>query len=188
MPKTKTNLGDAELVLLSLLMESPLHGYQIEQIIEERGMREWTPIAFSSIYYLLEKMNAKGWLSRSLSQSSGRGPARQVYQITSAGKKIWKEAALSVLKNPQRAYGDFILGLANLAFLQADEVIKAVNHYREHLLERLAHVKSKLGSYGGTLPWEVAQLFDYSVAQISAELAWVENFLRQLSEKKSILK
>jgi len=188
MPKTKTNLGDAELVLLSLLMESPMHGYQIEQTIEERGMREWTPIGFSSIYYMLEKMKGSGWLTSTLAPASGKGPARQVYQITSAGRKIWKDAALSVLKNPQRAYGDFILGLANLAFLQADEVIIAVNHYHKHLLERLARVKSKLGSYGATLPWEVAQLFNYSVAQISAELAWVENFLHQLSEKKSISK
>ena len=33
---------DAELLLLGLVAEMPRHGYELEQIIEERGMREWT--------------------------------------------------------------------------------------------------------------------------------------------------
>ncbi len=46
----------AELAILSLLAEQPRHGYGIEQVIDERGMREWTAIGFSSIYYLLNKL------------------------------------------------------------------------------------------------------------------------------------
>jgi DNA-binding PadR family transcriptional regulator len=162
MPKVKTNLTDAELALLGLLMENPMHGYQMEQLIEERGMREWTPIGFSSIYYLLEKMKEKGWLISSLSSAAGKGPARQVYQITSEGRKIWKEAVLSALEHPHQPYGNFIIGLANIPFLERDEILNAVKHYRAHLKERLSHVQAKQASYGNSLPWEVAQLFEYS--------------------------
>ncbi len=55
-------------------MESPMHGYQIEQIIEERGMREWTPIGFSSIYYLLDKMKDKGWLASNWRNPPAKDP------------------------------------------------------------------------------------------------------------------
>jgi DNA-binding PadR family transcriptional regulator len=48
-------MTNAELAILSLVVEKPRHGYQIEQVIEERGMREWTEVGFSSIYYLLKK-------------------------------------------------------------------------------------------------------------------------------------
>ena len=49
-------MTNAELAILSLIGESPRHGYEIEQVIEARGMREWTEIGFSSIYYLLKKL------------------------------------------------------------------------------------------------------------------------------------
>jgi len=43
--------------------EQPKHGYQIEQDITTRGMREWTEIGFSSIYYVLNKLEADSWLA-----------------------------------------------------------------------------------------------------------------------------
>lgn len=183
MPKKNTEITDAELALLSLLMESPMHGYQIEQTIEERGMREWTPIGFSSIYYLLERMKEKSWLASSLAQSSGKGPARQVFQITPAGKKVWRAAVLSALGNPQRTSGNFILGLANIIMIGKEELLKAMKEYRDRLQERLAHVQTKLDSYGSNLPWEVEKLFDYSLFQIKAEQEWVEKFTRELAER-----
>lgn len=185
MAKKGTEITNSELALLGLLMESPMHGYQIEQIIEDRGMREWTPIGFSSIYYLLDKMKDKGWLASSLVQSTGKGPARQTYRTTSAGKKIWKDAALSALENPHRAYGNFILGLASLPLLDLTEILKAVTHYRNLLKERRDRVQKKLDSYAGTLPWQVDELFQYSLTQVSAELAWVERFLQDITERSS---
>ena len=35
-------MTNAELAVLSLVAEKPRHGYEIEQVIEERGMRDWT--------------------------------------------------------------------------------------------------------------------------------------------------
>ena len=48
-------LSNAEYAVLSLLAEAPRHGYGVERIVEERGMRNWTEIGFSSIYFLLKK-------------------------------------------------------------------------------------------------------------------------------------
>ena len=53
-------MTNAELVILSLIAERPRHGYQIEQVIEEREMREWTELGFSSIYYILNKLEGQG--------------------------------------------------------------------------------------------------------------------------------
>ena len=39
----------AELAVLGLIVEQPRHGYEIEKVIEDRGMREWTEIGFSTI-------------------------------------------------------------------------------------------------------------------------------------------
>ena len=36
-----------EELILGILAEQPRHGYQIEKLIEERGMRKWTDVGFS---------------------------------------------------------------------------------------------------------------------------------------------
>jgi hypothetical protein len=89
------------------------------------------------------------------------------------------------LENPHRAYGNFILGLASLPLLEQGEILKALTHYRSLLRERRDRVQKKLDSYAGALPWQVDELFQYSLAQVSAELAWVENFLQNITERSS---
>ena len=69
-------ISNAELALLSLIVEQPRHAYEIEQVIEERNMRYWTEIGFSSIYRLLAKLEEASWLSGQLQPPEGRGPAR----------------------------------------------------------------------------------------------------------------
>ena len=187
MPEKTPALTDAELALLSLLAESPMHGYQIEQTIEERGMRDWTQIGFSSIYYLLDKMKGKGWLTSSLSQEPGKGPARHIFRITPAGQKTWKDAVIDALSNPHRAYSNFMIGLANIIALDAAEVHAAVSRHHAQLLERRAQVQAKLDSYNQQIPWEVVQLFDLSLAQIDCQLNWTSSFLQQLENRNKDL-
>ena len=43
-------MTDAELTILSLVAEGPRYGYEIQQLIDQRGLREWLTIGFSSIY------------------------------------------------------------------------------------------------------------------------------------------
>ena len=49
--------SDADIVVLSLLAEQPRHGYDLDRVIEQRGYRQWTSLAFSSIYYLLKRLS-----------------------------------------------------------------------------------------------------------------------------------
>ena len=55
-----SRLTDAELLVLGLVVEMPRHGYELELVIELRGMREWTQIGFSSIYFVLGKLERLG--------------------------------------------------------------------------------------------------------------------------------
>jgi hypothetical protein len=70
----KSNLTDAELLVLGLVAEMPRHGYQLEQVIEQRGMREWTRIGFSSIYFVLGKLEMMGLFA---AKKTGRGQSKE---------------------------------------------------------------------------------------------------------------
>ena len=52
-------ISNIEAAILGLLCERPQYGYEIEKIIEKRNMRNWTEIGFSSIYYILKKLEEK---------------------------------------------------------------------------------------------------------------------------------
>ncbi|HEY1013810.1 MAG TPA: PadR family transcriptional regulator, partial [Herpetosiphonaceae bacterium] len=92
-------LTNAELAILSLVAERPRHGYEIEQVIEERGMRDWTEIGFSSIYYVLKKLERAG-LAAGASEPTERGQTRIVYQATAAGGAALRAAVADALSTP----------------------------------------------------------------------------------------
>ena len=70
-----------EQLILGILTEGPQHGYHIEQVITERGMRQWSDIGFSSIYYILDKLEKKGLAD----SKSSKGKEKKEYQITDKG-------------------------------------------------------------------------------------------------------
>ncbi len=169
---------NAELAILTLLAEQPRHGYEIEAVIEERGMREWTEIGFSSIYYVLKKLEKAGWVQGRLAQA-GRGPARKVYEITPAGRDELRAAVLDALSVPRRCYLALQLGLANLASVPPDEALAALCQYRDALAERLAGVQARWEAQR-PLPYFVEAMFGHSSALIEAELLWIRGFIKKM--------
>jgi DNA-binding PadR family transcriptional regulator len=171
---------DAELTILSLVVEEERYGYEIERIIDERGMREWTDIGFSSIYYVLKRLEKNGWITGRLQVASGQGPARRLYTMTPEGQAAWRQATLEALANPVRCNMPFLQGLANLPGLPHADVVTAVQQYHARLLERHAHVQARRRQLGSSLPFHLEAMFDLSLTLIKAELEWAARFIRQL--------
>ncbi len=173
-------MTDAELVILSLIAEKPRHGYQIEQVIAEREMREWTELGFSSIYYLLNKLEAGGLIESALERPSGRGPARKVYTITEAGWEACQGGILEALSEPSRPQSMFLLGMSNLPAVPREESLAALQHYAASLAERREHLQERMNMGKGSFPFHVGAIFDFSLMMIQAELAWLEKFIKQM--------
>lgn len=172
-------MTNAELAILSLVVETPRHGYEIERVIEDRGMRDWTEIGFSSIYYVLKKLERNGWVESRIEQDQARGPARKVYHVTQDGLDAWHDATLEALSQPMQRYSSFLLGLSNLPGLAHEEAITALRHYAEHLAKQLERVRARSQELA-PMPYFLAAMFDHSVAVIEAELAWARRFILQL--------
>ena len=168
-------MTNAELAILSLIAEQPRHGYQIDQVIQARGMREWTEVGFSSIYYLLKKLEGQGLIEGRL-QEAERGPARKVYAATPAGERALKIAVLDTLSKPSRCYPPLQLGLANVPAIPFDEAVAAQQRYRDALVARRDHEQERWQSQR-PLPYFVDAMFHQSLTLIDAEMAWVEGFI-----------
>ena len=104
------------LVILGLLRDRPLYGYELKQIIEEH-MGDWTNIAFGSIYYALGKLDEEGLIEQVAVEQEGRRPSRSVYQITAAGQAEFLRLLREVWGEVERHYYALDIGLVLLHML-----------------------------------------------------------------------
>jgi DNA-binding PadR family transcriptional regulator len=178
-------MSNGELTLLSLLAEMPHHGYEIEQLIEQRGMREWTDVGFSSIYFLLNKLEKSGLITSHLAVAVGKGPARRIYALTPAGFASLKAGTMEALSAPQHQSMPIQIGLANLPLLSQEEVLAALDDYRTHLENDLQRVHSRWEGQK-PLPYFVDAIFDHSITLIEAELNWVKQFAQSCANRPPI--
>ena len=171
-------MTDSELVILHLLAEKPRHGYEMEEVIEERGMREWTAIGFSSIYYLLNKLEKAGMVEKSAAAAE-RGPSRNVFNLTASGLQTLRQEALTSLASHQGDYKTLLMGLANLPLLTQEEALPALIMHRDELSLRIDHIAQQLERQQ-PVPGTVEVLFDYSFTMIGSRLAWLTTFIEQI--------
>ena len=77
--------GTAELAILSVLAEDPLHGYQIARRIEVQtsGSLRFT---LAALYPMLYRMEKRRWI-RGIWETSANGRRRRCYHLTPTGKK-----------------------------------------------------------------------------------------------------
>lgn len=175
-------MTDAELAILSLIAEQPRHGYEIEQVFEERGMRDWTEVGFSSIYYILKKLEKNGLIAGQTDRQAGRGPARKVYHITPAGEDAWRAAVLDTLSIPRRPSSPLMIGLAYLPDISPDEALAALRGYCDRLAEQREHVQARAEELH-PLPYHVEAMFDFSLTMIAAELEWVQKLIGNIEAR-----
>lgn len=175
-------LTNAEFSILSLIAEQPRHGYQIEQVIERRGMRQWTQVGFSSIYYLLAKLERKGLAAVTAEVQDGRGPKRKVYGPTSEGERVLQQAIQAALSQPQPCFPPILLGLAMLPRLDKPLVLAALHNYRDELIAQRQTMRQNK-SNEPNLPYFVEAMFDYSEALMDAELSWLDGFIQRVEKE-----
>ncbi len=174
-------MTNAELAILSLIAEKDRHGYEIESLIEERGLREWTEIGFSSIYYLLKKLEKKKWIKGRMVRQAGPGRSRVVYHISAAGRTALRASTLEALSVPHRASSPMQLGLANLPAVSREEALAALRQQSEGLSEHRERIQARRDSQQ-PLPFFVEAMFDLALTKITTELDWLDQFIKQLEQ------
>ncbi len=77
--------GSAELAILSVLSEGPLHGYEIAKRIARQtaGVLQFD---VASLYPMLYRFEKRGWVS-AVWDKAPNGRKRRYYRLTAAGRK-----------------------------------------------------------------------------------------------------
>ncbi len=177
-------MTNAEMAVLGLVIEKPRHGYQIEQVIEQRNMRRWTDIGFSSIYFLLKKLERQKLIKGEWEKAEHcQERWAKVYRPTPAGLEAFHAAIIEALSVPQPSPRPLMLGLSNFPAVSINEALNALSQYSNQLTERMEIMRTVRNSSQHVHPYFVDAMFELSLIVMQAELEWVNKFTKQIQGK-----
>ena len=164
--------SDADIVLLSLLAEQSRHGYDLDRVIEQRGYRQWTSLAFSSIYYLLKRLSERGLLE----PDEGSQGRRTVFRVTEAGRRELRQAAGERVLAPAPPSAGVLPALNAYSRLDDPELVTLLVRRAEALLGRLDELRALRAQVDEE---HALAIFDYEILRQEADLAWTRSLVRK---------
>lgn len=175
------------MVVLGLLQDRPLHGYEIKHIVEAH-MGDWTSIAFGSIYFALKKLTEEGLIEVSATERTGNRPSRTVYALTDAGREEFLRLLRELWGSLERQYFAIDLGLFFLDALPHEELAGYIDARIEGLQAVLAHLAKhrEESLINPHVPGRARFIFDHSRTHLEAELAWTQALQTELQERGSL--
>ena len=187
MPRKKSSaLTTPDLVLLSLLAERPMHGYEANLELERRCIRDWAAISRPQVYYSLEKLLAAGFIRHSVDSEPAAGPERTVFSTTSKGRAAIAVALEAPAWSTQRDRPPFSTWIA-LSWLARPRVFQTQLRRRrqfvqQELLREQETLRSILQEVGHPYH-EAVWMVSLMIEQFRTELKWLRKLQRELPRR-----
>ena len=183
-------LTTPDLVLLSLLAERPMHGYQANLELERREIRDWAEISRPLVYYSLDKLAREGLLRSLETEAAAGGPERSTFETTEKGRTALADALEREEWTTQRDHPAFLTWLALSWQARPGVFRKQLKARRKFLLKELAREKQTLQSIYAEVGhkfheavWMVGLMID----QLRTEIKWTRQLERGLARRANAL-
>ncbi|HLO00025.1 MAG TPA: PadR family transcriptional regulator [Pyrinomonadaceae bacterium] len=182
----KNALTTPDLVILSLLAERPMHGYEVNAELERRDARDWVAISRPQIYYSLEKLVKQGLIEERESSEPVLGAARRVLATSAGGRSLLAQALDRESWTIERDRPAFLTWLA-LSWQAAPAVVRRQIRRRKTFLESelsreqvtLRAVRKEVGHPYHEAVW----MLGLTIAQLKLELRWLKRTERELQHR-----
>lgn len=184
--KRPLTLTTPDLVVLSLLAERPMHGYQANLELERREIRDWAGVSRPQVYYSLEKLARAGLLRTLETDERAGGPERTTFETTEKGREALADALERKEWATQRDHPAFLTWLALSWQARPGVFRKQLKKRRKFLLKELARERKTLMSIYAEVGhrfheavWMVGLMID----QLRTEIRWNRQLERDLRRR-----
>ncbi|HEY7405245.1 MAG TPA: PadR family transcriptional regulator [Candidatus Angelobacter sp.] len=187
MPATrKRGLTVPDLVLLSLLAEQPMHGYQANLELERRQVQDWAGVSRPQVYYSLEKLERLGFIREGGDPEPALGPERRVFATTAKGRTALACALERVDWTTHRERPPFLTWMALSWQARQSVVREQLKRRKEFLLRELAREEETLRAVEqevGHRFHEAYWMISLVIEQFRTELRWLEQVASELENR-----
>ncbi|NTW04147.1 MAG: PadR family transcriptional regulator [Oscillochloris sp.] len=172
---------DRQLLLLGLLRAQEMHGYQLNEFIDQQ-MDFCVDLKRSTAYYLLDKLCRDGYVAEE-TEREGNRPERKVYRITPTGEARFQELLRQNLSTYEPPVYAEDIGVIFEHLLAPNESLNLLYQRREAIL---AH-RNRMKVLHISLPPSHMAVIDHHLLHLDAEIAWVDRLIATRSAQVSSL-
>lgn len=171
-----------DLLLLGLLLNRPMHGYELYQQIQAEGIDDWFNVSAAGVYYSLGKMRDQGQVTESR-QGGGRSSRKSVYRITETGRFEFFAAMEAQLDSQEKCYLEYDLAIYLLNKLPLQRAIEPMEQHQAFLAERAQQMSTTMAAEqgNGRSPLKLA-ILDHRHRFLEMERNWLADVMRGIHE------
>jgi len=177
-----------ELIILSLLMRMPMHGYLIMKITNDQ-MGPWAKISSGTLSTILNKLEQTGLIANLPQESTPVRNSRQMrtFTITEEGRKRFHQLMMDTSSNLGEYQKLFYRKMEYLDLLRPDERLLLINHYINYCQATILHVQTEMES----IVYEMAEhstpaflenvlrVMKHNMQRWQAEFDWIRSIREQ---------
>lgn len=133
-----------ELIILSLLMRWPAHGYLVAKIINDI-IGPYAKMSNGRLYPLLAKLEQQGLIVAYLDEEDGQKGERPLrkYKITESGRKRFHSLMMDTTSNPGDYQKVFLQKVPAFEFLKRSERLYLIDHYINYCQAHVLHLNAE---------------------------------------------
>ena len=168
------------LIILSMLIEEPMHAYRMQKLIKQRGKDKVVNVRQrASVHQTLDRLLRLGLIVIKEMMKTESHPDRTIYAITDLGRETGKAWLREMLTTVGADFPEFPAAVSVLPILTPDDAQKQfeirASAVRKELSE-LATVKREWSH----LPRLFLLEDEYRTALLKAELIWLQGVIADL--------
>jgi DNA-binding PadR family transcriptional regulator len=179
-------LTTPDLVILSLLAERPMHGYEANATLENRKIRDWAAVSRPQIYYSLEKLTRLGLIEVTSEGGTSAGPERRVFQTTDTGRRQLADALEAPRWTNSRVHEPFMTWLALSWQARPRAFAQQIKRRRKYLEAKKAEEEATLAEVlkeVGHPYHEAVWMLKLVISHVELELKWLDQIERETPKR-----
>lgn len=173
---TKT-LTTPDLVVLSLLKERPMHGYEMNLELEKRDVKDWAAISRPQVYYSLTKLLTLNFIKKVSTEIPSEGPEKTTFEITKKGEEALTKALDNEKWVHHRPQSLFLTWMALSNNASSSVIKKMLQQRKQYLTKELNREKETLKSFkqaNDPMAKAGELMVTLTIQQFQLELKWLK--------------
>jgi DNA-binding PadR family transcriptional regulator len=168
------------LAVLSVLVQRPMHPYEMASVLRERGKDQDMKIKWGSLYTVVANLEKHGLVTATENVREGGRPERTVYAITDAGRAELEDWVRELLAAPEPEQPKFQAALSVMAVLAPDDAALLLRQRLDALTGQITAGREQLAAVAREIPRLFLVEDEYALAIQVAEAAWLRGLVAEL--------
>lgn len=176
-----TPLGPVAILVLGLLLERPMHPYEMVQTTVARREDQLAKFRAGTLYHAVDRLATNELIEVHEIRREGNRPERTVYAITEQGRRALTENLERILETRPEEYPELYLALSEAHGLPRNRVAELLERRVATMRADLADVEAAVTEIRSRGKPEMFFLdAGCRIATLNAQIAWLDDLVDRL--------